>query len=90
LAAVLVFPSEQTFPKRAPRASVVKRPGVLTLAGGEERYAFPGGGGIAVPIMAGDRLCVVHLEGMQPCERIAADAAESLTLPFLAHAATVM
>jgi hypothetical protein len=81
-AALLVFPSDQTFRKGALRASVVKRPGVSTLAAGKERYAVPGGGGITVPIMTSDRLRVVHLEGRQPCEPIAADAAESLTLPF--------
>jgi aminomethyltransferase len=43
------------------------------LAPGEERYTVPGGGAIAVPIYAGDRLRLVDIEGMQPCELVAAD-----------------
>jgi len=34
----------------------------------------PGGGAIAVPIHAGDRVRVVDVEGMQLCEMVAADA----------------
>jgi len=45
-----------------------------TLAPGEERYPVPGGGAIAVPIHAGDRVRVVDVEGMQLCEMVAADA----------------
>jgi hypothetical protein len=44
------------------------------LAAGEERYTVPGGGVIAVPIHAGDRVRVVDAEGMQQCEMVAADA----------------
>lgn len=58
----------------APRPSVIKRPGLLTLAPGEERYTVPGGGAIALPIHAGDRLKLVDLEGMQACELVAVDA----------------
>jgi len=50
------------------------RPGIPTLAPGEERYTVPGGGAIAVPIHAGDRVRVVDVEGMQLCEMVAADA----------------
>jgi aminomethyltransferase len=44
------------------------------LAPGEERYTVPGGGAIAVPIYAGDRLRLIDIEGMQACELVAADA----------------
>ncbi|MCJ7787807.1 MAG: DUF1989 domain-containing protein, partial [Methyloceanibacter sp.] len=44
------------------------------LAPGEERYIVPGGGAIAVEIHAGDRLRVIDVEGMQPCEVVAVDA----------------
>ena len=50
------------------------RPGIPTLAPGEERYTVPGGGAIAVPIHAGDRVRVVDVEGMQLCEMVVADA----------------
>jgi len=46
-----------------------------SLAPGEERYRVPGGGAIAVPIHAGDRLRLVDVEGMQACELVAADEA---------------
>ena len=36
---------------------------------------MPGGGAIAVPIHAGDRLRLVDVEGMQRCELVAVDAA---------------
>ena len=52
----MVFPSEQSFRPGPPKPSAVKRPGVFTLSPGEERYTVPGGGTIAVPIHAGDRL----------------------------------
>jgi aminomethyltransferase len=45
-----------------------------TLAPGEERYTVRGGGAIAVSIHAGDRLRVVDVEGMQPCELVAIDS----------------
>jgi aminomethyltransferase len=45
-----------------------------SLAPGEERYKVPGGGVIAVPIHAGDRLRLIDVEGMQACELVAADA----------------
>jgi aminomethyltransferase len=50
------------------------RPGMPALAPGEERYIVPGGGAIAVEIHAGDRLRVIDVEGMQPCEVVAVDA----------------
>ena len=71
----MVFPSDQTVRPGPPRPSSVKRPGVFTLAPGEERYTVPGGGAIAVPIHAGDRLRLVDVEGMQRCELVTADAA---------------
>jgi aminomethyltransferase len=51
------------------------RPGLRALAPGEERYTVPGGGVIAVPVQAGDRIRVVDAEGMQACELVAADEA---------------
>jgi aminomethyltransferase len=49
-----------------------------SLAPGEERYRVPGGGAIAVPIHAGDRLRLVDVEGMQACELVAADVAGAI------------
>jgi len=69
-----VLPSDQTFRQGPPRPSSIRRPGLLTLALGEERYTVPGGGAIAVPIHAGDHVRVVDVEGMQACELVAADA----------------
>jgi glycine cleavage system T protein (aminomethyltransferase) len=71
----LVFPSDQTFRQGPPRPSSIRRPGLLTLAPGEERYTVPGGGVIAVPIHVGDHLRIVDVEGMQACELVAADTA---------------
>ena len=51
------------------------RPGIGALAPGEERYTVAGGGAIAVPIHAGDRVRLVNVEGMQRCEIVAADTA---------------
>jgi aminomethyltransferase len=51
------------------------RPGIEALAPGEERYTVAGGGAIAVPIHAGDRVRLVNVEGMQRCEIVAADTA---------------
>jgi aminomethyltransferase len=70
----LVFPSDQSVRPGPPRPSAILRPGVRSLAPGEERYTVPGGGAIAVPIHAGDRLRLVDVEGMQACELVAADA----------------
>jgi aminomethyltransferase len=50
------------------------RPGMPALAPDEERYVVPGGGTIAVEIHAGDRMRVIDVEGMQPCEVVAVDA----------------
>ena len=74
----MVFPSDQSFRPGPPRPSSVKRPGVFTLAPGEERYTVPGGGAIAVPIHTGDRLRLVDVEGMQRCELVAVDAVGAL------------
>ncbi|MGI8852085.1 MAG: DUF1989 domain-containing protein [Methyloceanibacter sp.] len=54
------------------------RPGMPALAPGEERYIVPGGGAIAIEIHAGDRLRVIDVEGMQPCEVVAVDATGSI------------
>ncbi|MEX2166628.1 MAG: DUF1989 domain-containing protein [Methyloceanibacter sp.] len=54
------------------------RPGMPALAPGEERYIVPGGGAIAVEIHAGDRMRVIDVEGMQPCEVVAVDAAGAI------------
>ena len=58
--------------RRGPRSSCGR---ACALAPGEERYTVPGGGAIAVPIHAGDRVRVVDVEGMQRCELVAADDA---------------
>jgi aminomethyltransferase len=71
---LLKVDSDQIVRLGPPRPSVILRPGIPTLAPGEERYTVPGGGAIAVPIHAGDRVRVVDVEGMQLCEMMAADA----------------
>jgi len=71
---LLKVDSDQIVRLGPPRPSVILRPGIPTLAPGEERYTVPGGGAIAVPIHAGDRVRVVDVEGMQLCEMVAADA----------------
>ena len=73
----LHFTNQQPFRPGPPRPSAVLRPGA-NLAPGEERYTVQGGGAIAVPIHAGDRLRVVDLEGMPLCEIVAADAAGNI------------
>jgi aminomethyltransferase len=70
----LHFAAQQPFRPGPPRPSSVLRPGAA-LSPGEERYTVQGGGVIAVPVFAGDRLRIVDLEGMQPCELVAADSA---------------
>ena len=50
-----------------PRPSAILRPGLRALAPGVERYLVRGGGSITVRVMAGDRLEVRDLEGLQPC-----------------------
>ncbi len=67
-------PSEQTIRLGPPRPSLIMRPGMPALAPGEERYIVPGGGAIAVEIHVGDRMRVIDVEGMQPCEVVAVDA----------------
>src|SRR4029079_17405067 len=71
-------PNDQNFRPGPPRPSVVMRPGIGALAPGEERYTVAGGGAIAVPIPAGDRVRVVDLEGMQRCEILAADSSGAI------------
>ena len=56
---------------RAPRPSIVYRPGLPTLPKGTERYKVAGGGSLVLDIKAGDRLMVTDLEGGQACEIIA-------------------
>src|SRR6478752_6396025 len=70
----LVFPSDQSVRPGPPKPSAILRPGMRSLAPGEERYTVPGGCAIAVHIHAGDRLRLVDVEGMQRCELVAADA----------------
>ena len=55
------------------RASVVLRPGILSLPPGTERYRAPGGGSVVVPVEAGDEITVRDIEGRQPCEIAHAD-----------------
>src|SRR5262245_60684838 len=71
----LVFPNDQSVRPGPPKPSAILRPGMHSLAPGEERYTVPGGGVIAVPIHSGDRLRLVDVEGMQACELVAADPA---------------
>jgi len=59
------------------------RPGMGSLAPGEERYTVPGGGAIAIAIHAGDRVRVVDVEGMQRCEVVAADSAGAIDTAIL-------
>jgi len=59
------------------------RPGMGSLAPGEERYTVPGGGAIAIAIHAGDRVRMVDVEGMQRCEVVAADAAGAIDTAIL-------
>jgi aminomethyltransferase len=68
-------PLDQIIRSGPPRPSVVMLPGLRSLAPGEERYTVPGGGAIALPVHAGDRLRVIDVEGMQACELVAADDA---------------
>ncbi|MGD9502666.1 MAG: DUF1989 domain-containing protein [Methyloceanibacter sp.] len=75
--------ADQTFRPGPPRPSLVLQPGLRALGPGEERYTVPGGGVIAVPVFAGDRVRVVDLEGMQVCELAAADAEGRLDLTVL-------
>ncbi len=70
----LTLASDHTVPLGPPRPSVIIRPGMRALAPGEERYTVPGGGIIAVPIHAGDRLRLIDVEGLQRCEVVAVDA----------------
>jgi len=79
----LVFPSDQIVRQGPPRPSSILRPGLRSLAPGEERYTVPGGGAIVVQIHAGDRLRLVDVEGMQRCELVAADAAGIIDLAIL-------
>ena len=43
-------------------------PGLARWAPGTERYQVAGGGTVAVPVYAGDRVTVIDLEGRQPAE----------------------
>jgi aminomethyltransferase len=75
---MLNAPQTQTFKPGPPKPSAVLMPGMRALGPGEERYTVPGGGAIALPIHAGDRLRIVDVEGMQPCELVAVDAAGNI------------
>jgi aminomethyltransferase len=52
----------------APRPSTILRPGLRALPQGTERYRVKGGGSVALPVAAGDRLTLTDLEGLQACE----------------------
>ena len=80
---MLNAPSDQILKPGPPRPSVVMRPGMGSLATGEERYTVPGGGAIAIAIHAGDRVRMVDVEGMQRCEVVAADAAGAIDTAIL-------
>src|SRR5262245_22253654 len=56
----------------APRPSIILRPGLRALPPGVERYKVAGGGSLVVPIEARDEITFTDLEGLQPCEVIAA------------------
>jgi aminomethyltransferase len=71
----LTLVSDQIVRPGPPRPSVIIRPGMRALAPGEERYTVAGGGVIAMPIHAGDRLRLIDVEGLQRCELVAVDAA---------------
>src|ERR1051325_2143308 len=71
----LTLVSDQSVRPGPPRPSVIIRPGMRALTAGEERYTVRGGGVIAVPIHAGDRLRLIDVEGLQRCELVAVDAA---------------
>src|SRR6478672_3832829 len=81
----LVFPSDQSVRPGPPKPSSILRPGMRSLAPGEERYRVPGGGAIAVPIHAGDRLRLVDVQGMQACELVAADDHREVGPAILGH-----
>jgi len=76
-------PLDQIIRSGPPRPSVVMLPGLRSLASGEERYTVPGGGAIALPVHAGDRLRVIDVEGMQACELVAADDAGKVNSAIL-------
>ena len=46
----------------------VRRPGLLSLAPGVERYVVPGRSARAIRIAGGDIIRLVNPEGGQPCE----------------------
>ncbi|MBE1205462.1 aminomethyltransferase, partial [Aminobacter carboxidus] len=56
-----------------PRPSLILQPGLLLP--GMERYHVPGLGAVLIDIEPGDQLSVRNLEGGQPCELVAFDAA---------------
>ncbi|MEM8699136.1 MAG: DUF1989 domain-containing protein, partial [Pseudomonadota bacterium] len=61
MASLAAFERPQTLGK-------VLLPGMPLLPHGMERYPVPGGGSRAVPVYAGDEICVVDREGLQPAE----------------------
>ena len=48
----------------------VRRPGLLSLAPGVERYVVPGRSARAIRIAGGDIIRLVNPEGGQPCELV--------------------
>ena len=49
----------------------IRLPGLPVLPPDVERYAIHGGGSLVVQIMAGDRISIIDMEGLQPTELIA-------------------
>ncbi|MDP3896563.1 MAG: DUF1989 domain-containing protein [Mesorhizobium sp.] len=58
-----------------PRPSLILRPGGDRPPAAEERHTVPGGGALLVDIATGDTVTIRNLEGGQPCELVALDAA---------------
>ncbi len=58
-----------------PTPSIIHRPGMPVLPDDTERYVVAGGGSLVVEVELGDRVTVVDVEGLQPCELITADRA---------------
>ena len=48
----------------------IVRPGVPILPKGTERHPIPGGGSRALAIYAGDQICVLDFDGLQPGELV--------------------
>ncbi len=58
--------------KGAPRPSLVRETGALSLPAGTERYHIEGCGAALIAIHAGDTISIENIEGGQPCEILCA------------------